>query len=334
MASFRIAVERTLRRENGTSSYPLDALDGAGLSWSFIEQTSSELRPEQIDGFDAVIFGGSDVSAASVQCDHPPLVLARLGAGYETVAIDACTERGIMVTTAPDGVRLAMASSAIAFMLALAHRLVEKDRRTRAGIWDRSAIGVGIGGRTLGVLGLGNIGREVCALAASLPVRRIGHDNFAAPVEGVVAVDLNTLMRQSDFLIVTLPLTDDTHHLVDADHIALMKPGAYLINIARGPVVDQAALTVAISEGRLAGAALDVFEQEPLPTDDPLLALDNVILTGHDMGLTLDMTNDVARSVCQSVIEVAQGRVPTRLINPAVLVHPRLGALRREAAHA
>jgi phosphoglycerate dehydrogenase-like enzyme len=328
MAGFRVAVDRGVRLYDGTSSYSMDPLERAGLTWSFLEETVVELGPGQIDGWDAVIVGGASVTEASVDCERPPLLLARLGAGYDTVAVEACTERGILVTTAPDGVKRAMASAGITLVLALAHRLFEKDRRTRAGIWDRSAIGMGLSERTLGVLGLGNIGAELCRLAAPFPWRRIGHDRFAPPIEGVESVDLTTLLRESDFLVVTLPLTGETHHLLNAERLALMKPSAYLINIARGPVVDQPAVTAALAEGRLAGAALDVFEQEPLDADDPLISLDNVILTGHDIGLTRDMTGDTARSACHSVIDVAEGRLPRFVLNPEVLEHPRLQALR------
>jgi phosphoglycerate dehydrogenase-like enzyme len=329
MSSFRVAVDRGVRLDDGTSSYSMEPLEHAGLSWSFLDETVVELQPEQVDGWDAVIVGGASVTESSLQSSRPPLLIARLGAGYDTVAVEACTDQGILVTTAPDGVRRAMASAGITLVLALAHRLLEKERRTRAGVWDRTAIGLGLSGRTLGILGLGNIGSELCRLAAPFPLRRIGHDRFAPPVEGVESVDLTTLLRESDYLVVTLPLTSETHHLLDAERLALMKPSAYLVNIARGPVVDQAALTSALVEGRLAGAALDVFEQEPLDPGDPLIGVDNVILTGHDMGLTLDMTGDTARSACSSVIDVAQGRVPTFVLNPEVLAHPRLASLRR-----
>src|SRR3984885_7660767 len=147
MNEFRVALDRGVRLEDGSSSYSMDPLERAGLSWSFLEDTVVELAPTQIDGWDAVIVGGASVSAATVDCGRPPLLLARLGAGYDTVAVDACTERGILVTTAPDGVKRAMASAGITLVLALAHRLFEKDRRTRAGVWDRSAIGGGLSER-------------------------------------------------------------------------------------------------------------------------------------------------------------------------------------------
>ncbi len=329
MAAFRVTVDRGIRVSDTVSSYPMDTLEEAGINWSFWDEYVREVRPDQIDGCDAVVVGGADVSAGSLECEQPPLLIARLGAGYDNIAIEACTERGVLITTAPDGVRRAMASSGIAFLLALAHRLVEKDRRTRDGVWDRSAIGMGLSGRTLGVLGVGNIGRDLCGLAAPFALRRISHDAFAAPVDGVEAVDLETLLRESDYVIVTLPLTDDTHHLLNAERLALMKPTAYLINIARGPIVDQSALATALAEGRLAGAALDVFEQEPLDVGDPLLAMDNVIVAGHDIGLTYEMTNDVAASACRSILAVASGKVPSYVLNPAALEHPRLRSLQK-----
>lgn len=330
MSAFRVSVDRGIRLDDGGSSYPMELLDDAGVEWSFWGERVREITPEQIDGFDAVIVGGSDLGARSVECDRPPLVIARLGAGYDNIAVDACTERGILVTTAPDGVRRAMASGGIAFLLALAHRLVEKDRRTREGLFDRSAIGPGLSGRTLGVLGLGNIGRDVCRLAAPFALRRIGHDVYPVDVDGVEQVDLETLLRESDFVIVTLPLTEETHHLVNAERLALMKESAYLINIARGPIVDQEALAGALADGRLAGAALDVFETEPIPVDHPLLHMDNVIVAGHDIGLTDEMTNEVAASACRSVLAVREGRVPTYVLNRSVLDHPRLAGLRQD----
>jgi phosphoglycerate dehydrogenase-like enzyme len=169
----------------------------------------------------------------------------------------------------------------------------------------------------------------VCRLAAPFPWRRIGHDAYADPVEGVDSVSLQELFEQSDYLVVTLPLTDETWHIVNAQTLALMRPTAQLVNIARGPVVDQDALTEALAAGRLGGAALDVFDPEPLPVDHPLIAMDNVILTGHDAGLTDDMTRDIAASVCRSVIEVARGEVPAMLLNRDVLDHPRVAALVR-----
>jgi phosphoglycerate dehydrogenase-like enzyme len=327
--SFDVAVDRGIRLGDGTSSYPLASLEASGIEWRFFDERVDAFSAAQLEGVDAVIVGGAAVPAAAVDTSNPPLLLARLGAGYDEVAVEACTERGILVTTAPDGVRRAMASAGIALLLALAHRLVEKDGRTRRGVWDRSAIGPGLSGKTLGVLGLGNIGRDLCGLAAPFALRRIGHDKFAPPVEGVESVDLETLLAQSDYLIITLPLNDETDRLMNADRIAKMKAGSYLINIARGQIVDQRAVAAAVAGGHLAGAALDVFEHEPLPLDDPLLTLDNVILTGHDAGLTAEMTNDVARSACRSVIDVFEGRVPRYVLNPAALDHPRLARLAR-----
>lgn len=152
----------------------------------------------------------------------------------------------------------------------------------------------------------------------------IAHNRSGSARGGVELVDLETLLRESDYLVATLPLTEDTHHLLDADRIGQMKSTAYLINIGRGQTVDQAALTEALKRGGIAGAALDVFEREPVDPADPLLTMDNVIVTPHAIGLTREMLTDVGRSACRSVLAVAEGRVPATVINPRALERPRL----------
>src|SRR4051794_8894255 len=255
---FRIGVTRELRRGEGMPSYPLTLLEQSGYEWSFLAENHNPVLGAHVDSHDAIVVGGVSLDAASVACERPPLVIARLGAGYDTVDVEACTDRGIMVTTAPSGVRRPMASAGMAFLLALAHRLVEKDRRTREGAFDRSCVGLGLTGRTLGVLGVGNIGRDLCGLAQPFGMRIVAHDKYAQPLDGVELVGLETLLRESDYVIVTLPATPETERLLNAERLALMKPTAYLINIARGPIVDQAALTDALAAGAIAGAALDV----------------------------------------------------------------------------
>jgi phosphoglycerate dehydrogenase-like enzyme len=140
----------------------------------------------------------------------------------------------------------------------------------------------------------------------------------------VPIVDLETLLREADFVCVTCPLTEETRHLIDERALALMKPSAYLVNVARGPIVDQRALTDALRGRRIAGAALDVFEREPIDPDDPLLELDNVIVTPHAVGLTDEHFRVSGRSACRAVLDVAAGRVPAYVVNPEALDHPSL----------
>jgi D-3-phosphoglycerate dehydrogenase len=209
----------------------------------------------------------------------------------------------------------------MAFVLALAHRLTEMDRHVRAGGWDRFAhIGMGLNGRTLGIVGLGNVGRELAFLAAPFGLELLAADPFVTePPSGIELRPLDALLVAADFVVVTCPLTEETYHLLDARRLALMKPTAYLVNIARGPIVDGAALADALAAGRLAGAALDVFEPEPVRPDDPLLALDNVILAPHAIGLTDELFRLGGQSACRAVLAIAEGRVPEFPLNPAVL---------------
>lgn len=326
--TFRVGVTSDIVREDGSLVYPIDRLlsIAEGVEWELLPG-AEELGRADVAGRDAVIVFWPRVTAETVAGgeDERPLVLCRLGVGYDRVDVDALTEAGVLLTITPDGVRRPMAAGAMAFVLALAHRVVQKDRLVREGRWDRFAhVGEGLTGRTLGLLGLGNVGRDVCALAGPFGMRRLAHDPYAEPLEGVELVDLETLLRESDFLVVACPLTDETLRLLDAHRLALMKPTAHVVNVARGPIVDQRALTEALAERRIAGAALDVFEREPIDPDDPLVALENVVLAPHAVGLTDELFAESARSACEAVLAVAAGRVPRYVVNPDALAHPRL----------
>ena len=184
-------------------------------------------------------------------------------------------------------------------------------------------MGVGLVGRTLGSLGIGNIGAEVFRLARPLDMRFIAHDPFAdkavAAELGVELVGIEELFRRADVLSVSCPLTAETHHIVNAERLALMKPTAYLINTARGPIVDQKALTEALQARRIAGAGLDVLEQEPPDPDDPILGLDNVILAPHALCWTDQCFAGNGAADMRAVLEVQHGRVPRGVVNRAVL---------------
>jgi len=330
--TFRVGVTASARRRDGTTLYDLSLLDEAPeVDWEFLAENTRELRPDQVAGFDGLVVMSGRVTAATLAGADRLLVLARLGVGYDTVDVDACTKAGVLLTIAPDGVRRPMASSAMAFVLALAHRMLQKDRNVREGGWDRfENAGVGLTGRTLGLIGVGNLGRDVVALSEPFGMRRIAYDPYLATAPpGVELVPLETLMREADFVVVLCPLTGETRGLVNAERLGLMKPTAFLINVARGPIVDQAALTEALQERRIAGAALDVFEREPVEPDDPLLALDNVILAPHAIGMTDEIFRGCGQSASRSVLAVARGRVPDYVVNRDALDHPRLEGLRR-----
>jgi phosphoglycerate dehydrogenase-like enzyme len=227
----------------------------------------------------------------------------------------------------PDGVRRPVAVSVITLMLALTGKLLAKDRLTReaaAGYARRSDhMGVGLVGRTLGSLGIGNIGAEVFRLAKPFDMKFIAHDPYVdqavAAGLGVELVGIEDLFRRSDVLSVSCPLTPETRHIVDAGRLALMKPTAYLINTARGPIVDQKALTEVLQERRIAGAGLDVLEQEPPDADDPILKLDNVILAPHALCWTDQCFAGNGAADVRAVLDVQQGREPRGVVNRQVL---------------
>jgi D-3-phosphoglycerate dehydrogenase len=214
-------------------------------------------------------------------------------------------------------------------LLALSHKLLIKDRLTRDGRWAEKLdhMGQGVTRRTLGIVGLGNIGREIVRLAAPLEMRLLAFDPHvsADSVRGlnVALVGLDELLRDSDYVAICCALTPDTRHLINESRLRLMKPTSYLINVARGPIVDQPALTRALREGRIAGAGLDVFEEEPIDPADPLLSLNNVILAPHGICWTDECFLNNGRSACQSLLDVAAGRRPRHVVNPAAFEHAK-----------
>jgi len=230
------------------------------------------------------------------------------------------------VVITPDGVRRPVAVSIVTLMLALTGKLFVKDRIARQGPegWARKTDynGVGLVGRTLGSVGLGNIGRELFRLAKPFDMKFLASDPAADPAQaaelGIELVDLPTLFRQSDIVSVNCFLSERTRGLVGADLLSLMKPTAYLINTARGPIVDQKALTRILQERRIAGAGLDVLEKEPPDADDPILTLDNAIVTPHALCWTDQMFAGIGAADVRAVLDMMQGRVPVTLVDPQV----------------
>jgi len=340
-ATFRVGVTRDLRGSDGKpfADIGLDTLDGHDeISWAFLAEDADVLTPELVAGFDALFVGRPAVPAESVERNDDLTLLARWGVGFEKIDVAACTRNGVAISLAPDGVRRPVAVAALTLVLALSQNLVRLDRLTRAGRWDerRSLIGMGLVGRTVGIVGLGNIGGELVQLLAPFDVDVIASDPWvdetAAGAFGAMLVSLDELLARSDFVVLLCPLTETTHHLVDADALAAMRPGAFLVNVSRGGVVDQQALGDALANGVIRGAGIDVFEHEPLRSDDPLLALDNVIVTPHALCWTDQCLRDCGVSAWLSVLAVVGGRAPDRLADRSVLENCRFqDALRRRA---
>jgi phosphoglycerate dehydrogenase-like enzyme len=327
---FRVALSGDFRKADGSPTFPdfdLAPLKSApGVEMEFLE-SNNPLRAGQLENFDALILLAHRFARESVPKSGRLAVVARFGVGYDTVDVDACTDAGIALVITPDGVRRPVAVSIITLMLALTGKLIEKDRLTReaaAGFSKRGDyMGVGLVGRTLGALGIGNIGAELFRLAKPFDMEFIAHDPYAdkkvAQELGIELVGIEDLFRRSDILSVSVPLNDETRHIVNADRLKLMKPTAYLINTARGPIVDQNALTKALHERRIAGAGLDVLEQEPPEENDPILKLDNVILAPHALCWTDQCFAGNGAADVKAVLEVQHGREPRGVVNRAVL---------------
>ena len=329
---FRVGLTRDFLKPDGSVGFGdigLDLLDSApNLEWEFLAEDSRELRPDQIRRYDALAVLAPRVTAATFDGTDRLTLVARYGVGYDSIDVEACTRHGVLLTITPDGVRRPMATVNLTFLLALSHRLLEQDRLTRAGGWGRKldVMGTGLTGKTLGSIGLGNIAREFFTLATPLGMRHVAQDPYAPPEPaaslGVELVDLETLLRTSDFVVVSCSLTPETYHLLNADRLALMKPTAYLISTARGPIVDQQALTEALRERRIAGAGIDVYEREPVDPNDPILTLDNVIVTPHALCWTDEWAYLTGRSACEAILDVAAGRVPRYVVNKEAVETP------------
>lgn len=328
-ASFRVGLTHDFLNADGSLGFGdigLDVLNqDSRIKYEFLPNCGPELPAEVARDFDALLVLAPKVTAATVDGATRLAIVARFGVGYDNVDVPACTRNDVVLTITPSGVRRPVAVSALAMLLALSHKLLIKDRLTREGRWHEKLnhMGVGLTSRTFGLIGLGNIGREILRVVAPLEMRTVAFDPFvsaeAAKASGVELLSLDALLRQSDFVCVCCALTPETRHLLNAERLALMPPTSFLINVARGPIVDQAALTQVLQSRRIAGAALDVFEQEPIDPHDPLLKLDNVIVSPHAICWTDELFRGNGIAACQSIVDVAVGRVPEGVVNRDVL---------------
>jgi phosphoglycerate dehydrogenase-like enzyme len=341
---FRIAMTGDFLDESGAIAYGdagLSLLAGrSDLCWQFVTDLapkpgdpeywsrlySLEVAPEHIRDVDGLVVLRPWVKRSTFAEGAADLVvIGRSGAGYDKIDLAACTEHGVAVFNAPMALNHSTASSALLFMLALAKRVPDQERVVRQGRWDlqRSVLGDEIQGRTLGIVGLGYSGRELVRLVAPFAMRVIAFSPHADPAVarelGVDLTSLDEVLRRSDFISLHCRLTDATRNLIGAEQLALLKPSAYFINVGRGELVDQTALAAALRERRIAGAGLDVFEVEPLPLDDPLLELDNVILTPHWSASTSDVWRATGRAMAEGMLRAARGLVPENIVNPEAL---------------
>lgn len=293
------------------SDQALNLLREAGFEVIVEEEPSETELTKLIEDVDALIVRSKPVvSRRVIEASRKLKVIARAGVGLDNIDLDAAREKGIVVLNSPESVTQSVAELTIGLMLSLLRRIAYSDRKMREGIWvKKEALGFELRGKTLGIIGFGRIGRAVAKIAYyGFGMKILYFDLMRLPKEveeevNAKFVDLNTLLKESDVVSIHVPLTPETKHLINEDKLKLMKKNAVLINTARGGVVDTNALVKALKEGWIAGAALDVFEEEPLPKDHPLTKLDNVVLTPHIGASTVEAQDRAGLDIVQKLID-------------------------------
>ncbi len=306
----RVLVSESLAREG------LDIL-GRHVEVDYRPRLTAAELPEALRDCDGLVVRSATQVTAAVMAAAPRLrVIGRAGVGVNNIDLEAATARGIVVLNVPDGNTIAACEHTLGMMLALARNIPQAAAELRQGRWERTRFtGVELYGKTLGVIGFGRIGSEVARRALAFGMKVVAYDPFAVPEHaaklGVRLGALEEVLREADFLTVHAPLTAETRDLIGARELALMKPGARLVNCARGGIVNEEALLESLRRGHLAGAALDVFSREPVAPDHPLLAAPNVVATPHLGASTVEAQVVCAVQVAEEVVRTLQG-LPVR----------------------
>jgi D-3-phosphoglycerate dehydrogenase len=303
------------------SAKALEILASANLAADVKTGLKAEELQNVIGEYDAVVVRSATKITKDIIAKGDKLkVIGRAGIGVDNVDVQAATEKGIVVMNTPQGNALAAAEHTIGLMFAAARKIGIADRTMKQGKWEKKALmGVEIYGKTLGVVGIGNIGIIVAEKALALGMRVLAYDIFIskefAASKGIELVDLDTLLRESDFITVHVPLVKETRSIINKDAIAKMKKSVIIINVARGPVVNEKDLNEALQEGRIAGAALDVFDEEPPPKDYPLVLCDNVVCTPHLGASTAEAQDKVAIDIANQIVDFLRNGVIKNSVN-------------------
>ena len=287
---------------------------------TFKDITGEELAREIAPYHALMVRSGTKVTAEAINNAENLIVIGRAGIGVDNIDVKAATRNGIKVVNSPTGATISVAELAIGHMISLARRLPKADRTTRAGEWAKKKLkGVELNGKTLGLIGCGNIGRVVAKYARALNMSVIGYDPYISKEkleeEGIEKVEsVGEVMGRADFISIHVPHTPETHHLINEEMLSKMKTSAYIINCARGGVVDEKALYNALKENKIAGAALDVYEEEPAK-NNPLFELDNAVFTPH-IGASTKEGQIRAGTICaEQILKVLEGKEPDFWVN-------------------
>ncbi len=324
MAPFKVVIADPPADDHDVESAAF-AASGLALEPVWLNTRDADRVVEHAADADALLMSWVPMDRCVIDQLQRCRVIVRFGIGVDMIDLAAATERGILVCNTATYCLDEVSNHAMGLLLMLNRGLQQDLDAVRAGGWFRSSATPPrrLIGQRLGLVGLGNIGRLVASKARGFGLDVVAFDPYlrgrAPTADGISLVDLDELLASADIVSVHCPLNASTHHLLGRRELDLMKTTAFLINTARGPIVDQAALCAALAEHRLAGAGLDVFETEPLPANDPLRTLDNVILTPHSASWSVESSAECRRIAVEHVVTVLRGGVPSDVVNRAVL---------------
>ena len=327
--TFRVALTGDFYSADGTPRYPdlgLSIFQGhEHIECVRFQEHRPQIGPDQIGDAQGVIVLTPAVTAESVSSSPNLLAVGRFGVGYDAVDVQGCTRADVVVLITPGAVDRSVAEATIGWMIALTHHLRAKDLLVRTGNWDERSryMGRELRDRTFGAIGLGGIGRKVVQLLQGFGMNQpVAFDPYAdaqaAAQLGVRLVPLDELLATADFVSIHCPLTEQTRNLIGPREFARMKPDAYLINTARGGIVNEDALFQVLKQRRIAGAALDCFAEEPVTRPHRFGELDNVLLAPHCIAWTAELFRDIGRAVCQGMLDLSLGKRPRGVVNPQV----------------
>jgi D-3-phosphoglycerate dehydrogenase len=288
----------------------------------------SSIPTMDISDVDAIIAGDAKIKREAIEGAKKLKVIGRFGAGVDSVDLKACSENGIIVFNIPGLNAQSVAEHTIGMIIAVAKKFLSVDKLVRAGGWKEKSkyMGYEIHGKTLGIVGLGNIGMKVAKIAKAFEMKVLAYDPYI-PKErgkelGIAMMDLESILKNSDIVTLHVPLTEETKGLIGEKELKSMKKTAILVNTSRGGVVDEFALYKALKEGWIAGAGIDVLENEPVEKH-PLFELDNVLLTPHTASWTIEAFRRMAIKVCEGILKVMKGELPDNIVNPEAFSRKR-----------
>ena len=330
--TFQVALTGDFQKD-GKTIYPdfdLGQLKNASrIKYSFFTEHKPEIEPEQLKGFQGVIVLTPTVTSHSLSQNQDLLVVSRFGVGYDGVDVSACTKADVVLCTTVGAPDRPVAEATVGWMIALGHRTIIKDKLVRKGLWDQRSeyMGGELRDRTLGIVGLGGIGSVVIELLKGFGMNQpLVYDPFIneknAAKLGVRKVELHELMKHSDFITLHCPLNEHTRNLISHTELNLMKSSSFIINTARGGIINEDALFEILSQKRIAGAALDCFNDEPVIKPNRFCELDNVILAPHSIAWTQELFRDMGKKCSQHMIDLANGIRPHGIVNPEVFDRP------------